>query len=388
MKARNIGFVISLLILAVSIGGMIAGVVVMSRSVEEFAVESVKGQADAILASANVNDKTNVSVPILYYDQKMDTCVNMYSAATRAAASWRQFEWSECGYNNYALEKELVEGELSSEYLPVAVGGEAVVNRGIADGFSRWFSQVAGESKSYGSTLGLVYDAKSASFKYEDSEFYPLNELTMKATEGDWVPRDESVNSDGNNHLFTVNLGVPIQVLANGSEKFEITADDDTWVFVGDKLVIDMGGLHDVMRASFEIRSNGEVYATSGEGDLAYTGVVLEEKESAVIRVFHADRDSGTGSVFKIALMNMVPNITDATLAKDSGSSSDSGVEIAYDPSNPSYEAPLGESLTIRPNKSRALKTAITVQVVVVGILAIVTVVATSVGLREWRKRK
>lgn len=384
MKTRNIGFVISIVILFVSMTGMIVGVVKMSQSVEELAVESVKGKAEAILASANVNDKMNVTVPILYYDQKMDTCVNMYSAATRAAASWRQFEWSECGYQNFALEKNIVDGELNSEYLPVATGGEAVVNRGIVDGFSRWFSQVDGKSKSYGSTLGLTYDASTASFKYESGDFYPLDKLTMSATEGEWVPHDEDVNDDGHNHLFTLNLGVPIQVLANGSERFEITADDDTWVFVDDKLVIDMGGLHDATKASFEIRADGEVYAEIGGENAGYVGVTLVERESAVIRIFHADRDSGTGSVFRIGFINMVPNITDATLAKSSGGS---GVEIAYDPSNPSYVAPLGESLTVKPDKTRALKTAVVVQGIVIGVLAIVVVIGASVGIRIWQQK-
>ena len=383
MKVKNIGFIISILIIGVSIAGMVVGVARMSQTVEELAVEMTKGQADVILASANVKNEASVTVPILYYDQKMDECVDLYSTVSRAAASWRQFEWSECGYQNFALEKEIVDGELNSDYLPTAIGGEAVVNRGIVDGFSRWFSQVDGKSRSYGSTLNLVYDANSASFKYYNNTFYPLDDLTMSATEGDWVARSESVNDDGHNHLFTVNLGVPIQVLMNGSERFEITADDDTWVFVDDKLVIDMGGIHDAASAVFEIHSDGEVYSGTNDA-VAYAGVLLEEKESAVIRIFHADRDSGTDSVFSLRFENMVPNITNTSLAKGDSA----GVEIAYDPSNPSYIAPLGESLTVKPNKSRALKTAVTVQVVVVGVLAIATVLAFSVGIRVWKKRE
>ena len=142
-----------------------------------------------------------------------------------------------------------------------------------------------------------------------------------------------------------------------------------------------MGGLHDVTKAEFEIRSNGEVYSAVENDDFAYTGVKLEEKEPAVIRIFHADRDSGTDSVFKISFVNMVPNITDATLAKGSG------VEIAYDPSDPSYVAPLGESLTIRPNRSKALKTAVVVQGIVIGVLAIVVAVVVSTGVRIWRQK-
>ena len=102
MKTRILGIIVSVIILGVSVAGMVVGVARMSRSVEELAEETTKGQADAILASANIKDDASVTVPILYYDQKMDTCVDMYSAGTRAMASWRQFEWSKCGYDWFA----------------------------------------------------------------------------------------------------------------------------------------------------------------------------------------------------------------------------------------------------------------------------------------------
>ena len=81
MKVRNLGFIISLLVIVASVVGMIAGVAQMSQSVEELAVEMTKGQADIILASANVENEASVTVPILYYDQKMDDCVDLYSSA-------------------------------------------------------------------------------------------------------------------------------------------------------------------------------------------------------------------------------------------------------------------------------------------------------------------
>ena len=110
---------------------------------------------------------------------------------------------------------------------------------------------------------------------------------------------DEAVNRDGNNHLFTFNLGVPVRVLADGNEEFSIYADDDTWVYIGDKIVIDMGGVHEATTARFKINNEGEVYSAVNGEEFAYSGVKLTRDTGAIVRIFHADRDS-TESVFSM----------------------------------------------------------------------------------------
>ena len=273
-------------------------------------------------------------------------------------------------------------GELDKEYLPVAEGGEALTNRGVVgDGFQRWFHTVEGKSKAYGSSLTLSYDEKTVSFRYNNNQFYPLDKFDTEG--GGWSPREESVNRDGHNHLFTMSLGVPIQVLANGSEKFEVTADDDTWVYINNRLVIDMGGVHESVRGSFEIRGSGEVYAEVGNGGLAYSGVTLAGNDAAVVRVYHADRDSAS-SKFRMEFINMVPDIIEATLAK-SGSES---TQIAYDPSKPEYQAPLGKSLTVHPSRVGAFQTATIVQGLVAAVISVLIIVTIMVWVRVWMKRE
>ena len=48
----------------------------LSRTIGDFAVESEKSEAETILANANVENESIVSVPVIFYDQKMDECVN------------------------------------------------------------------------------------------------------------------------------------------------------------------------------------------------------------------------------------------------------------------------------------------------------------------------
>lgn len=354
---------------------MLAAVVAargLDNSISELEVELAKTQADAILARVDIQNDTAVAVPILYYDQVMDECTNMYNLQGQVAMRSRQFEWKSCGYYRSEIETGLVETELGADYLPVAVGGNGTPNRGMrGDNFKRWFNVVEGQSKNYASTLRLVYNAEWAEFSYFSEEFYPLDEI---------VVTDESVNIDGKNHLFTLNFGVPFRVLANGEEEFEITADDDTFVFVGSRLAIDMGGIHDAVTGRLKIDAEGKIYSSVGEGDLKYTGLRVSEGEDTIVRVFHADRNSES-SVFGMSFKNMVLNVTSATLAKGEG-----GVEVAYDPDNPSYVAPLGESLVVEPNTRRSLVVAIATQATAVGMFSILALVAISVAWRYSRR--
>lgn len=373
MKKQKVGLLICLLVLIVAIatiGGVVGG---FSGAMSELSLATKSKTADAILASANVQDKTVVSVPVLYYDQKMDECVDIYDIGLQAKLEVRQFEWSSCGYYSKKIETGMLETGLDTQYLPVAKGGTELPNRGVSgENFKRWFNSVEGQSKSYAGILNFVYDAEVASFWYEDEDFYPLDGITLS--------NKESVNRDGHNHLFTMNLGMPFQVLANGKESFAITADDDTWVFVGDTLVLDMGGIHDAVMGKFVIHEDGEVYAAVGDEDLAYTGVKFDAGDGAIVRIFHADRDSESSEI-RVNFVNILPNITNTSLAKNEG-----GVEVAYDPTDPSYIAPLGESLAVGPDNRKSLLAMITTQVVALGALGALVVMTISVAWRYLRR--
>ena len=372
MKKQKIGQIISISILALTVVAM--GVVLggFIGTAQEISATKEDNKVDVILASANINNSTNVSVPILYYDQEKDACLDIYNISMNEAVSNRQFEWSDCGYYNSEVEAGMVSSKLDDQYLPIATGGSLLENRGVnGENFKRWFNQVDGKSKSYAGTMNLSYNSETGSFEYKSDNYYPLDDITMKSDE---------FGNKAHNHLFTLNLGVPFQALLNGGEKFVISADDDTWVFIGDTLVLDMGGVHDTVSGNFIINEDGEVYASVNGEDLAFTGVKLKSGESSIVRIFHADRN-GISSEFNLDFANMLLNITNTSIASEDG-----GVEVAYDPTNPSYIAPLGESLTVRPDNRKALMTMMVSQIVAMGALGSVIVMTISVAWRRSRR--
>ncbi len=340
--------------------GLVLAVVGMSAAVVKIDEEAIARTPEAILASAGVEDGADVSLPVSYFDQRADECVNLYDLSSAKAAKARQFEWTSCGYEYAEIETGLAEYELAANYLPVATGaGRLLPNKGLD--FSRWFAAVEGKSKAYNGTLDLKYTAAGAAeFSYENDEFYPLDEAEFSA--------GDSVNRDGRNHLFTMSFSVPFTVA--GGEKVEITADDDTFVYVGTKLALDMGGIHGATMGRIAVRENGEVYTGMENEDLAYSGITLAVGEGAAVRIFHADRDA-KDSVFRLKLSEMKLNIVETQLA-----SGKTGVEVAYDPNEPGYVGPLGESSVFRPDSTKGWIIMATVAGVVIVVASMFIVLA------------
>ena len=339
--------------------GMVLAIFGMSNTIADIAEKAISKTPSAILASAGVSEEKLVSVPVLYYDQRSDECVNLYDASKKNELATRQFEWMSCEYYNEEIEQGLVEYELGDEYVPIATGmGRLTPNRGVD--LTRWFSVVEDKSASYAGVLKMQYLAKGAEFVFESEDFYPLDDVEFS--------KGDMVNVDGHNHLFTMSFAVPFKVLASGEESFSVTADDDTFVYVGDKLVVDMGGIHGAMTGDFVIRENGEVYAGVNGEELAYSGVSVEKDAGSIVRIFHADRDSAD-STFDVKFSGMNLSITSSELAQD-----DDGVQVAYDPSDPTYVAPLGESSVFRPDSTKGLIVMATIEGVMIVIVSILTV--------------
>ena len=348
---------------------MLLSIFGLSKSVQQIDGEIIAREPEAILANAGVTDGTSVDLPVAYWDQKADGCVNLHDADVSSKLKNRQFGWTNCGYNYKQLEKGIVAYNLGKDYLPVAVGGKMIPNRGLSN-MDRWVDSVDGKSKEYSGKIKLAYNADGgSSFSFASNDFYPLDDASFSAS--------DSENKDGHNHLFTMNFAVPFTVMASGEEYYEVSADDDTFVFMGDELVLDMGGIHDATTGKVMINEQGEVYAAIDEEEMAFSGIRVNNGDSEMIRIFHADRDVD-GSVFKIMLNNMSLNVVHSELAGANG------VQVAYDPSDPSYVAPLGESTVVRPDGTKGY----IVMATAFGAVIIVLSVFVGILMRSLIKRR
>ena len=109
--------IFGLVALAVLGVGTILTMVGLSNAVGEIERVAVSHTPDAILASAGVSDGNDVSLTVAYYDQKADSCVNIYDTSKSEALYNRQFEWTKCDYHSEAFEQGLVDYYLDDELL-------------------------------------------------------------------------------------------------------------------------------------------------------------------------------------------------------------------------------------------------------------------------------
>lgn len=348
------------------IGGVVAAVFAiaiiftvtrLSGTVTEIMDTAISRTPDAILASAGIEEGMNVSLPVVYYDQKPDECVDMYDISQSEVLKERQFEWSSCDYIRKEVEEGLVESELDDKYMLVGQSGDLTPNKGLAD-MTRWFTEVVGKSRPYSGVLKMNYDSEKSEFEFFDDEFYPLDEVEFG--------KGDSINADGHNHLFTMSFAVPFTALRSGEEEIEVSADDDTFVFIGKDLVADMGGIHDVTTKIIKIHEDGEIYVGSLDEEFTFSGINISKNQNSIIRIFHADRDSESSS-FKVRFSKMDLNVMNVKIA-DTG---EDGVQIAYDPSDLSYTAPLGESLVIQPDNTKGKIVLATIEGGVILVLSI-----------------
>ena len=128
---------------AVAIGvfavAMLVGIVALGNSVSNIREAEVAHSPAKLLADAGAKEDKLIALPVTYYDQISDVCVDLYDANKAAEVAERQRGWTECGYTKKQLEQGLAKNELGENGLPVAAKGSLLTNRGV--NFGGWFEE-------------------------------------------------------------------------------------------------------------------------------------------------------------------------------------------------------------------------------------------------------
>jgi fibro-slime domain-containing protein len=139
----------------------------------------------------------------------------------------------------------IVASTLGPDGKPVyAHAGGTAVTTGKAE-FDQWYRDVAGVNVALPIDLPLV-ESKPGVFTYDNDSFFPIDGQGYG-------------NGPQPAHNFLFTTEVHLRFTYRGGEVFAFRGDDDLWVFIDGKLVIDLGGSHPQLAGSVALDTAGLV---------------------------------------------------------------------------------------------------------------------------------
>jgi fibro-slime domain-containing protein len=135
-----------------------------------------------------------------------------------------------------------------------------------AETFSQWYRDLGNVNMRFDRELELIANPNNGLYEFSSSDFFPL-----APTDGFGI----TPPGRGKNFLFTTEIHLTFTYVA--SQRFTFRGDDDLWIFVNERLALDLGAMHGVEQGTIDF-----------DAQAAELGIV--PGRDYAMDIFHAER--------------------------------------------------------------------------------------------------
>lgn len=271
-----------------------------SNPVKFIYTADAKGDVPKTIETADTRNLINISMANYREDQ------NYYNSFQFGSADYTGSE---------AVSQNLVQGELKDGY-PVLNNGTSL--NGLFDG--TW-NQVISNTYVTGLNHLFSYDSRTGTYSYDSDKNYAYYDIdSSRNTEKNFIVYERSkYKGEGMRHVasfmpysswddgasqnkFAFGMMISFEFLQpkngkiNGQDMvFSFSGDDDVWVFIDNKLVLDLGGVHERATGSINF-ANGKVYVNNQSNPTlrsVFNSDTFADYTSHSLKLFYMERGRG-----------------------------------------------------------------------------------------------
>lgn len=161
----------------------------------------------------------------------------------------------------------LVRQMLGADSKPVYAHAGATLHTAGPSQFAQWYNDTQGINQTFSVLLTLT-ETTPGRFVFDDTTFYPIDGMGYG---------NQGLGNDGQMHNFHFTTEIHTTFKYRGGEIFNFNGDDDLWLFINERLAIDLGGLHPALPGNVNL-------------DQMASALGIQIGQTYRMDIFHAER--------------------------------------------------------------------------------------------------